>query len=275
MGAVAAIGGAILGGVAGSKKDKSVENSSSSNVSTVEVTPATKEELDAQKAAQDQIGGLQSDLSKVNSFLPQERFAELLKQIASGPNAESIASARAFADQTFAPQQTALNQQLEQQQQAFSVRAAQLGRSQTDPILSARLAQEQIRQQQTLEANKTAFSAQEAVNAPTRMLQNSLAGISQLQQQAITNRQAVYGMGSDFANQLRNFRLATATRTGNSTGSTEQLSGGGTKGAILGALSGAGAGAKIAGQFQQKKVNNSGSNNYAGPDSFSSESMFA
>ncbi len=249
MGAIAAIGGAVLGGVAGSQKDKATQTSQGSSTSGLILSAQTQEEKDAEKAAFNQISGLQSDLKGISGFTQQDQFAKLIQELITGPSAERIQQSNQLTDQLFAQQQNALNQSFDQQNVNFSRRAAQLGRSQSDPILNAKLAQEQIRQQQNLSSAKTSFAAQEAQQGAGRSLQGAISGISGLQQNAIQNRQAVFGLGFDFSNSLKNFRIQTADRFGTNQNTTQSESGGGLKGAITGAMGGAGAGFGAARSF--------------------------
>lgn len=246
MGAVAAIGGAVLGGIAGSKKDKSQTTDLSTSTESVQLSAQSAEEKAAEQSAFNQIGGLESDLSGIRGFTQQDQFAKLIQELITGPSAERIQQSNQLTDQLFAQQQNALNQSFDQQNINFSRRAAQLGRSQSDPILNAKLAQEQIRQQQNLSSAKTSFAAQNAQEGAGRSLQGAISGISGLQQNAIQNRQAVFGLGFDFSNSLRNFRVNTATRTRDVSGTSTTESGGGMKGAITGAIGGAGFGLNAA-----------------------------
>ncbi len=247
MGAAAIIGGAaILGGIAGSKKDKSTVTSSSENVQEVITDVATQKENDARDLALKQVNDLDTRLRSIESSATLQNLDRLLAELGGTPTQERIQQAQAFTQDVFAPAEQSIQQAFQDQQVDFARRAAQMGRSSADPILAAKLAQAQVRERSNLEAQKTAFRAQETINAPLRQFQNQLAGLGGLSQQAVANRQAVYSLGSDFANTLMNYRLATATRTGKSTGTQTSESGGGFKGAITGAFGAASAGAGIA-----------------------------
>lgn len=235
-------GAALLGGVAGSQKDKAKSSSQSSNVSQVFADPASADEKQAREIALNSLTSLEERLKALESSPILSNLDRLMAELGQMPNQNRIDQANQFATQMFAPQQEALNQAFEQQSITAAQRAAQLGRSSADPILAAKLAQEQIRMQRSFDAEKGAFAASEAVNAPARLFQNQLGALSGLSGQAIQNRQAVYSLGSDFANNLQQYRLATATRTGQSSGTQSMESGGGFKGAITGMLGGAGAG---------------------------------
>lgn len=240
-----AAGAAILGGAAGSQKDVSNTSSNMSQTSTMQVAPAGAQETAAKDTAFNSIGSLDERLKQLESSPVLSNLDKLMQELGQAPSADRIAQSNSFANNVFAPQQTALNQSFEDQTRAFSNRAAQMGRSGSDPILAAKLAQEQVRQQAQLSAEKGSFAAQESINAPQRQFSNQLSALGGLSQQAIQNRQAVFSLGSQFANSEMNFRLASAGRTTTGTNNTEQSSGGGFKGLVTGALGGAGAGASM------------------------------
>lgn len=247
MPAAAVAGAAVLGGVAGAQKDKVSVSGSTNQMSQVIAAPAGADELKARQLSLDALTSLDERLKSLESSPVLSNLDKLMQELGGAPTADRINQANSLADNVFAPQQTALNQSFEDQTRAFGNRAAQMGRSSSDPILAAKLAQEQVRQQASLSANKGSFAAQEAINAPARQFQNQLGAFGGLANQAIQNRQAVFSLGSDFANTQMQYRLATATRTGNSVSNNEQLSGGGFKGFATGLLGGAGAGVKMFG----------------------------
>lgn len=243
------IGGAVTGGMGGAEKDKVSQSSTKGETSWLELAGESEEEKKARGIAFDSVTSLNDRIKQLESSPVLANLEKLLSELGQDPSAERISAANKFADSVFSPQQEALNQSFEQQAQDFSARAAQMGRSSSDPIMAARLAQEQIRQQRQLSAERGSFAAQEAINAPSRQFQNQLSGISGLAQNAIQNRQAVFSLGSEFANTQMNFRLATAKRFGNTTGWSDQVSGGGFKGLMTGLAGGGAAGAKIGGFF--------------------------
>lgn len=245
MGIETVVAGAVLGGVVGGKKDKSTTSQSSSSTSEVIVDAAGKEETDARNLAFRQIGDLDARLKSLESSSVLQNLDRLMQELGQAPSAERIRQAQAFTQDVFAPAEESIQQAFQDQETAFARRAAQMGRSSADPILAAKLAQQQVRERSLLESQKTAFRAQESVNAPLRQFQNQLAGLGGLSQQAAANRQAVFSLGSDFANTMMNYRLATATRTNQSAGTSTSESGGGLKGALTGAFGGAAAGAGI------------------------------
>lgn len=239
-------GTAIAGAIAGSKKDKSTTSQSSSSTSEVLAEAAGQQETDARNLAFKQIGDLDTRLRSLESSGVLQNLDRLMQELGQAPSAERIRQAQAFTQDVFAPAEESIQQAFQDQETAFARRAAQMGRSSADPILAAKLAQQQVRERSLLESQKTAFRAQESVNAPLRQFQNQLAGLGGLSQQAAANRQAVFSLGSDFANTMMNYRLATATRTNQTAGTSTTESGGGLKGAITGAMGGAAAGLNIA-----------------------------
>lgn len=244
MPVAAVVGGAVLGGVAGGQKDKTTQTSTSGTTNELRIDEAGKQEKAASDLAYNASFDLDARLKALESSPVLANLDKLLAELGSGPSAERIASANELANNVFAPQQTALNQSFEDQTRNFAARAAQQGRSSSDPILAAKLAQEQIRQNAALNAQKGSFAAQEAVNAPARQFENQLGGLTGLSNQAIQNRQAVFALGSQFANTQMQYRLATASRLSTTNSAGDQQSGGGFKGALTGFLGGGAAGAK-------------------------------
>lgn len=249
MEVVSTVGGAVLGGIAGSEKDVSKQYYDNFSRTSVDVGAQSELEKTGEQASLSALQSLQQQLDALQKSPIQAQFSSLLKELGTAPSQERINQANQYTEQVFAPRQTALQQSLEDQQRQFAARAAQLGRSTADPILAAKLAQEQVRQQNALAAEKGSFAAQEAINAPLRQFQNLGAGISGLSQQAIQNQSAIFNLGSSLAEQLRNFRIQTATRTTQGNGSQTNESGGGFKGAVTGLFGGASAGIKTAQAF--------------------------
>lgn len=138
---------------------------------------------------------------------------DMLRGAQGGPSKQNILQGQKFAQQIFAPQQQALQQQFQQAETDTSRLAARLGRQVDDPILRAKLAQAQGQQVGQLQAQQGAFAAQSAQGFQTQALdlQNQLAGIrGGLATQALQNRQALMGMGQSLLSQERQFRLASA-----------------------------------------------------------------
>lgn len=243
----AAIGGALVGGVAGAFG----KNSSQSTVSSVDAGPATAFENLGQQGWQNafqQLGGMvnagpgRQDVTNV--YQAQKDLASTYQQYANGgflPNAQDNATANNFAAAQFAPQQAQLNQTFLDQTQQANRAAAAMGASANDPILAAKLRTAQSQQQTLLNAQQGAFGSQMAMQMPGQRLgyQQAYAGaLSGLATQAMANRQALAAMGEGIMQNQQNYRLQTATRTSNHNTS----SGGGIGGAITGAIGGAGMG---------------------------------
>ena len=246
----AGIGGllGLLGGAAGSRTDQTQKS---------EVKVGAESELERLLRGQQQ--GQVSDLQNlvnlgpgaqdVTSSLGASRgLASALQQAASTsglPNANDIQQAQGFASQMFAPQQEQLNQLFGDRSIEVARLSAQLGRPVNDPILQAKLAQGNAREQSLLGAQQGAFAAQQAQQMPFQrlQLQSQLADVQGgLASQAFSNRQAILNMGNTLAQQERQFRLDTATRTG----TQSQTSGGGLGGAIGGLFAGVGGGLSAA-----------------------------
>ena len=246
----AGIGGllGLLGGAAGSRTDQTQKS---------EVKVGAESELERLLRGQQQ--GQVSDLQNlvnlgpgaqdVTSSLGASRgLASALQQAASTsglPTANDIQQAQGFASQMFAPQQEQLNQLFGDRSIEVARLSAQLGRPVNDPILQAKLAQGNAREQSLLGAQQGAFAAQQAQQMPFQrlQLQSQLADVQGgLASQAFSNRQAILNMGNTLAQQERQFRLDTATRTG----TQSQTSGGGLGGAIGGLFAGVGGGLSAA-----------------------------
>jgi hypothetical protein len=177
----------------------------------------------------------------------QKDFVDMMRRLqASGgmPTDEDRRQANIFADDMFKPQQEALNQSFTQQNEQAARLSAQLNRPINDPIIQAKLRQEQMRQSAMLGADRTAFTAQESRNSPFRRLelQGQLADAqSGLASQAMANRMQLLNLGNSLQSQERQWRLNTGERYGTSNSNSSQHSGGGIMGgigAVTGAVSG-------------------------------------
>lgn len=231
--------------------------SSQSVTSTVNVAPESAEEKQFRLGAADSYGqlgqmvGAGPGQQDVTAALGSTRdLASMLQSFAKGgflPGQEDITTAQNFAQQMFAPQQTALQQSFQDQQTQANRMAAQMGRGANDPILAAKLAQEQTRQQGMLSAQQGAFAADFGMQLPGQRLgfQEQLANVrSGLATQAMQNRQSLFSMGQQAQQAERNWRLNTASRT------NTQTSGGDFMSAVGGISAIAGAGFGIAGGLQ-------------------------
>lgn len=252
--AIAIGGGALLGGLAGGLKDKS----STSYTSGMNLDPASWQELmgqsgmmDAYKQLQGMVGAGPGQSDVEGATGASRGLADMLKAYSEGgflPGQGDINTSNDIASRLFQGQRTALSQNFSDQLTDANRQAALMGRDPNDPILKAKLAQEQTRQASLLDANQGSFAQQFALSLPGQRLDyaNQRVGVmSGLASQAMANRQAIAAMGEGIMNNERNFRMQTAQKYG--TQATE--SGGGLKGALTGFLGGAGTGASIASGF--------------------------
>lgn len=234
------------------------DKQSSSQRSGIILAPETALEQQARADIAKQYGSLQemtaggpgqTDVAK--GYQQTQDLANLLQQYAQGgflPGQQDFATANQFAQQAFAPQQTAINQQFQEEQIRANQLAAQLGRPANDPIIQARLSQERQRAQERLGASQSAFASEFAMNLPQQRLgyTQQLTDVrSALASQAMSNRQALLGLGSQLQGADRQFRIQTGTQWG--TG--EQESGGGLKGALTTIAGLAGAAGSLMGGF--------------------------
>jgi hypothetical protein len=246
------IGSTIAAGaIAGSMSKKS----SASEVSGINLADPSALENKANASigtSFDQLTGLtnagpgQQDVTAATGA--SRSFADMLKQMSETgglPGQEDITAAGGVAQNLFQPQRVAQQQAFQDAMTQSNQQAAILGRAQNDPILAAKLQQENLRQRAMLEANQGATQQQLALQLPGQRAQyagQAADVLGGLATQAFRNRAALLEAGSNIQSQERQFRLATGERYGRS--NTE--SGGGLGGAITGAIGGAGAGASIA-----------------------------
>lgn len=237
-GGVKAVGGAIAG--AGGSKQTTVKN----------LLPESDIERQARNLSSSQLRSLQSLVGSgagqadvTAGAQAQRDFASQLQaasQTGGVPTAADLATGQSFAQSAFAPRQIALQQSFEQQEQRTAQLAAQLGREVDDPILQAKLAQEQTRQQSVLSAEQAAFGTQFAQDTTGRRLEfaRQRAGVlAGLGGQAISQTAGLLQASGSILGQERQFRSSVAGET--------TKSGGGLGGAITGAIGGFGAGAEI------------------------------
>lgn len=242
-----AVGGAIIGGVAGSQKDRS----SGSNSSGIDLAPESDLEKQGGRLTSEGLSSLEGMVNAgpgqkdvAAAYSQQGALAELLNDFAKSGGAagqQDILQAQESAKLQFAPQQLAINQAFEQEQIRAKQLAAQLGRPVNDPYIQTQLGKERMNMQAMLGAQQGAYVNQESRgNAMSRLgFTSQLTDVrSNLASQAMANRQALLSLGQGVQQSERNFRLATGTRWGKQ----EQESGGGTKGMLEGGLMGAGTG---------------------------------
>ena len=239
-----------LGALAGA------QGNSSTGTSRVNLAPEGSTEALGRGAVESTLPGLQGlvnmgpgQQSIMQSNASQQQLSSLLQQYSQGgymPTQQDTQMANQYAQTAFQPQQVAMNQSFEEEKQRASQLAAQLGRPVNDPIIQARLSQERMRGQERLGAQQSAFASEFAMSQPQQRLGYTaqLADIqSGLASQAMQNRQALIGLGSQLQGQGMQFRSGTATRT------QEQSGGGGLAGAISGGLAGFGAGQQLSQMF--------------------------
>lgn len=184
-----------------------------------------------------------------NSLGASRSLAEMLQhyqQTGGAPEQDDIKTGNSLAAQLFAPQHEQLRQGFTDQGYMAGQQAAAMGRDPNDPVLQAKLRTGFMNNEATLNSQQGAFGTNYAMNLPGQRLgyanqrANLLGGLAT---QAMNNRAAMLGYGSQVLGAERNFRVATADHWGNQ----KETSGGGLGGALSGAISGAGAGFSIAG----------------------------
>jgi len=252
----------LIGGIAaiaGSQKDEKKTTTSTAYDHNVELKPPSALQQQAEAGLSKSYGELQGMVdagpgqSDVTAGTNASRgFAEMLQQYSQQggnlPTAQDMASSQGIAENLFSPQRLAMQNAFSDQSIQANRQAALLGRSTNDPILQAKLAQEQTRQSAMLQAHQGAFSQNFALQQPGQRL--NFAGqrasiLGGLATQAMSNRQSLAAMGQNILSNQQQFQLATARRhgTGSSTSTTE--SGGGVKGALNAAIGGFGAGMQM------------------------------
>lgn len=256
----------LLGGLAGGAGKNS---SSQSGVDAGAATGAENMGQQGMLNAYNQLQGMTDagpGQSDVTASLDSSRgLADMLKQYSEGgynPSAGDITTSNQQAAALFGGQRVGMQQAFDDQRTQANRVAGLSGRNINDPILQAKLAQEQTRQSSVLDANQGSFAQQLAMQAPMQRLgfaQQRAGVLGGLATQAMQNRQMIAAMGEGIMNNERNFRLQTATRWGN------EQSGGGAGGAITGALGGIGAGASLATGLSNSGLFSTPAPNYSTP----------
>lgn len=234
------------------------QTSTQKSTAGLTLAPASEQELMAGKDISAQYDWLKQFLgqgpgleAQTQANTDQNSFLQMMRGIASSggmPTDEDRRQSNIFADDLFKPQMEALNQSFTQQNEGAARLAAQLNRPINDPIIQAKLRQEQMRQSSMLSADRSAFVAQESRNSPFRRLelQGQLADASSgLASQAMANRMQLLNLGNSLQSQERNWRLQTAEKYG----TQEAHSGGGVTGAWGSMMGGIGSAVGIAGSF--------------------------
>lgn len=244
VGAALALGGGLLGGIAGAAGNKQ-ESTSGLNMGAASglensAGGGLSKDYASLRSMFDQGGPNAGDYSKGTQA--QRDFAAMLGQYSKSgglPGQGDLDTANVFAQRAFDPQRVQMQQGFEDQKVEASRLSASLGRSVDDPILQAKLRSEMMRQQSSLGAQQGAFANQMALQLPGQRLgyAGQQAGVlDDIGQRASANRQLLMSLGSQILGNERAFRMNTAERWG------EQKSGGGIEGAMNGALGGMGAG---------------------------------
>lgn len=244
----AVIGGAALvGGIAGAMGNHSEQTQTSG----VNLNAASGLQGAAQGATQQGLSdfgnmvGAGPGSSDVSAYTDNSHsLASMLQSYSQNggmPDQNDISNSNNIASNLFASQRTQLAQNFQDQGYQANQQAALMGRSADDPVLRAKLAQDQTRQQALLQGQQGGLAQQLALQMPMQRLgfaqqQNQVLG--GLASQALANRQTLASMGSGILGQQQAYQLATSQHYG----TQSQSSGGGVGGALTGALGGLGAG---------------------------------
>ncbi len=232
------IGGAILGGMAGAQGSKGKSETSSMNLA-----PESELERLARLQQEQGFGDLNriqhEDFGRANQA--SQSYGDLLQQYQKSggvPTSADLSQGRSFAEQMTAPQQAQIDLSMRQSTEAMREQSGLSGRGPNDFAFNTRLAGQRSDLMSQLGAQQSAMGSQYAQQISQNRLGYSeqFAGLQQgLASQAMQNRIAIMGLGSQIQNAGRNFRTNTATRNT----STPD-----TPGTMLSTLTGAFAGAQ-------------------------------
>lgn len=224
-----------LGALAGGEKDVSK--------TFAEMGPISDQEyyanLDANNAFQGfkTMVGTGADQEDVYRSREASRKLAQMFQSASAtgglPSQDDINASNQFAQSMFGARRTGLEQSFQDQNTEMERLAARLGRPVNDPILQAKLRTGFMRQSDLLNAEQGAFASNFAMGLPERRLgyQAQAANVhGNLAYQAMQNRAALLGLGSQLGQQMFTNRYNLAPKV------TE--SGGGFKGQVEGGTAG-------------------------------------
>lgn len=247
---LAAAGLGLLGGIAGAQGSKSSTSYQKQLAPETALEKQLNPELLKQFGGLSELLGLGPGAQDVTAGLNANRdLASMLQgfaQTGGAPGQAEFDQGNSLAAMLFGGQRNALQNNFQDQQVNADRRAAVMGRAGNDPILAAKLGQEQTRQMGQLDAEQRGFAGQYAMQLPMQRLQfaNQFAQVQGgLASQALANKLQLLQTGQALRNDDRNFRLGSASTTATTTG------GGGLGGAISGALGGLGAGASIGSLF--------------------------
>jgi hypothetical protein len=132
------------------------------------------------------------------------------------PGQEDISTANSFAKDIFAAREMQMQNLFKDQQTQSNQQLAMMGRDINDPIMRAKMFEQQQRESGMLGAEKQGFAAQYAQALPGQRLGFAAQRadvLSALGDRAQQNRLALLGIGSSLGEAERAWRLNTATRT--------------------------------------------------------------
>jgi hypothetical protein len=225
--------GALIGGLAGSK------SAPDRQISDLE-RYAGEQSLNSLRAYSNLTGYGANSKDVAAGAQAQRDFGDLLKNYQSA-GMYDFGAGRQLAEQQYAPQRQLMQQAFQDQLAEANKQAALMGRNTNDPILRARLAQDQARQSMALNAQQAAASmgfAREAVTDRLGLAGQRAESLFNFGNTALTNQSQLFGMSntalqSERANSYQQQQL-------------DAHKGGGWMGALTGALQGASAGMGIA-----------------------------
>lgn len=242
--------GGLLGGIAGSQPD---EMKSSSWVDVGKSTAREDQALNRENNLFDSLFKLvhmgPGEEAVSGSLGATNDFAAMLKEMMGTgglPSQGDIDTSEGLAGSLFGRRRTALQQSFEDASTDTSRLSAMLGREVNDPILQAKLRTGMMRETALLDADQSAWATDYATKLPERRLgfaSQRADVMGNLARQAMNNRSALLGIGSNIAANERSWRLQTGKQHSN------QETGGGLKGFVGGAMAGAGMGASIGNAF--------------------------
>lgn len=244
---MAAITGAILGGIgAATSAAGAIASAVGANSRNPQFQMEAEKDFEKQGRlnAEQGLAGYRSALGNevAAGSAAQMDLAGMLKRYAETgaiPDAQDIQRSQAYAQSQFAPQQVAMQQAFREQLTGANRQAALSGRGVNDPILRAKLAQEQTRQNALLQAQQGAFASQFAQQQPFQRLgfmsqrADTLVNRGQL---ALGNNANLAQLGLAAQNQGYNQRYDMAATQYNV--QANQRSEGEKIGSVLGAIGG-------------------------------------
>ena len=232
------IGGALLGAAAGAQGTKGQSQTSSMNL-------APEDELERLARLQQEQGF--GDLNRIQredfgrANQASQSYGNMLQdyQKSGGiPTSADLSQGRSFAEQMTAPQQAQIDLSMRQSTEAMQQQAGLSGRGPNDFAFNTKLAGQRSDLMSQLGAQQSAMGSQYAQQISQNRLgyAGQFADLQQgLASQAMQNRMAIMGLGSQIQNAGRSFRTNTASRTNSTPGQA---------GTMLSTLTGAFAGAQ-------------------------------